>query len=118
MRIALARSVSLLCYLGLIAWVMAWIMFLGEVAREHISLLLLLLVPPLLIPLRGVLHGRGRALIWGTLVSLPYAVHGGMVTWTDPAQRWLGLIEATLSLGYLISASLFIRWRAGQTRPT
>jgi uncharacterized membrane protein len=35
-----------------------------------------------------------------------------MVAWSDPAQRWLGLIEMGLSLVYLVSASYFIRWRA------
>jgi uncharacterized membrane protein len=111
-KIRAARLISLASYLGLIAWVMAWILFLGEVAREHISLLLLLFVTPMLLPLRGVLAGRDKALIWGTLVGLPYLVHGGVVAWSDPGQRWLGLIEMGLSLAFLFSASYFIRWRA------
>ena len=112
MRVGAARAVSLAAYLGLIAWVMLWIVFLGEVAEQHISLWLLLFVPPLLLPLRGVLAGRDKALVWGTLISLGYFVHGGVVAWSEPAQRWLGLVEATLSLVYLISASFFVRWRA------
>jgi uncharacterized membrane protein len=111
-KIRVVRILSLVSYLGLIGWAMAWIIVLGDVAREHVSILLLLLVTPLLLPLRGVLAGRDKALIWGTLVSLLYTVHGGMVAWSDPAQRWLGLIEMGLSLVYLISASYFIRWRA------
>lgn len=112
MRTTAARALSLAAYLGLIAWVMAWIIFLGEVARDHISIWLLLFVTPLLLPLRGVLAGRDKALIWGALVGLPYAVHGGMVAWSEPMQRGLGLTEAALSLLYLVSSSLFIRWRA------
>jgi uncharacterized membrane protein len=111
-KIGAARWLSLISYLGLIAWVMAWIVFLGDVPRERISLWLLLFVPPLLVPLRGVLYGRDKALIWAALIGLAYAVHGGVVAWSDPAQRWLGLIEAGLSLSYLVSASYFIRWRA------
>jgi uncharacterized membrane protein len=107
-----ARWLSLATYLGLIGWVMAWIVFLGEVAREHISIFLLLFVTPLLLPLRGVLAGRDKPLIWGALVGLPYLVHGGTVAWADPAQRALGLVEAGLALAYLVSASLFVRWRA------
>ncbi|MCB1787484.1 MAG: DUF2069 domain-containing protein [Chromatiaceae bacterium] len=106
-----ARMLSLAAYLALIAVVMAWIVFLGDVEKSRISLYLVLFVTPLLIPLRGVLHGRDKALVWGALVALPYAVHGGVVAWSGPA-RWLGLSEAGLSLVYLISASLFIRWRA------
>jgi uncharacterized membrane protein len=107
-----ARGLSLACYLGLILWVMAWIVFLGDVAREHISIWLLLFAGPLLLPLRGVLAGRDKALISAALVALLYLVHGGVVAWTEATQRWLGLIEAGLALVYLISASLFVRWRA------
>ena len=93
MRVGAARAVSLAAYLGLIAWVMLWIVFLGEVAEQHISLWLLLFVPPLLLPLRGVLAGRDKALVWGTLVGLAYFVHGGVVAWSEPALAtgaWLG----------------------------
>jgi uncharacterized membrane protein len=117
MKIDVSRVLALASYLGLIALVMLWIVFLGEVARELISLWLLLFVTPLLLPLRGVLAGRDKALIWGTLVSLLYLVHGGMTAWAEPAQRWLGLLELVLSLTYLISASLFVRWRAEAQQP-
>lgn len=112
MKITVTRWLSLLSYLGLIAFVMLWITVLGNVADEHISLWLLLFGTPLLLPLRGVLAGRDKALIWGTLVILLYAVHGGMVAWSEPENRWLGLLEAALSLTFLFSASLFVRWRA------
>ena len=38
MKTRAARVLSLATYLGLIAWVMTWIVFLGGVAREHISM--------------------------------------------------------------------------------
>lgn len=112
MKTAVARWLSLATYLGLIAWVMLWITLLGDVAREHISMLLLVAVTPLLLPLRGILAGRDKALVWGALVALLYSIHGGMEAWSDAQQRWLGLIELGLSLVYLVSASLFVRWRA------
>jgi uncharacterized membrane protein len=112
MRIRVARLLSLASYLGLVAWMMLWIMWLGDVRREHVSLLLILLVTPLLLPLRGVLAGRDRAIVWGTLVSLLYLVHGGMLAWVDEGQRWSGLLELALSLTYIGSASFFVRWRA------
>ena len=117
MKTDVARALALASYLGLIALVMLWIVFLGEVAREFISLWLVLFVTPLLLPLRGVLATRDKALIWGTLVSLLYLVHGGTVAWAEPQQRWLGLIELLLSVTYLVSASLFIRWRAQGHQP-
>ena len=112
MRIAASRALSAASYVGLIGWVMSWIILLGDVGREHVSMMLLLFVGPLLLPLRGVLAGRDKPLIWGALIGLPYLLHGGTVVWSDPQQRWLGLTEAALSLTYLVSASYFIRWRA------
>lgn len=114
MKIRLSRTLSLAGYLGLIALVMAWIVFLGEVEEKYISLWLILYVTPLLVPLRGVLAGRDKAMIWGALVALPYMVHGGMVAWAGEADRWLGISESMLGLMYLLSASFFIRWRAEQ----
>jgi uncharacterized membrane protein len=111
-KIRISRALSLAGYLGLIALVMAWIVFLGEVGRQYISLSLILFVTPLLLPLRGVLAGRDKALVWGTLLVLPYMVHGGMVAWAGEADRWLGVTEGLLGLLYLLSASFFIRWRA------
>jgi uncharacterized membrane protein len=112
LKTALARALSLASYLGLIGLVMAWIVFLGNVEERHISIWLILFVTPLLLPLRGVLAGRDKALIWGALVGLLYAVHGGMVAWSGDGDRWLGIAEGLLSLIYLVSASFFIRWRA------
>lgn len=112
MKIALTRGVAIGSYLGLIGLVMAWVVFLGNLADKYISLYLLLFAGPLLIPLRGILATRDKPLIWGALIALPYAVHGGMVVWGGGDDRWLGAAEAGLALLYLISASYFIRWRA------
>ena len=112
MKTRLARLLSLAAYLGLIAFLMAWIIALGDVPRNEISLRLLLFVTPLLLPLRGVLGGNDKALIWGMLVALLYFVHGGVVAWSEPAQRAFGLLEAGLAVIYVVSASFFVRWRA------
>lgn len=117
MKTAVVRATALGTYVGLIGWLMAWIVFLGEVANEHISVFLVLFVTPLLIPLRGVLAGRDKPMIWGALLALPYSVHGGMVIWGGGDDVWLGWIEVALSLGYVVSASYFIRWRAMSHQP-
>ena len=112
MTITLLRALSLLSFLGLVGWVMAWIIVLGDVDTQHISLSLLLYVSPLLLVLFGVLGGRDKPLVYALLVSLPYTVHGGVVAWTEPLQRGLGLTEAALGLVFLFSTAFFIRARA------
>lgn len=109
-----ARILSLAAYLGLLGFVLAWSILLGDLPGNQISLTLLVLGVPLLLPLRGILHGRDRSIIWGTLVSLLYLVHGGIVWWSEPAHAHWGVLEMFLSLLFVFSASFFIRWRAEQ----
>ncbi|RMG33701.1 MAG: DUF2069 domain-containing protein [Gammaproteobacteria bacterium] len=112
-RVYLARLLSLICYLGLIAFGMAWAIWLGQLPREEISLTLLILVAPLLVPLRGILHARDKALVWGMLVAMIPLLHGGMTLWAEqgPQKVW-GWVEFLLAIGYIVSGSFFIRWRA------
>jgi uncharacterized membrane protein len=112
MKARVAGWLSILSYVGLIAFMMLWVIMLGEVPRDQISIGLIVAVTPLLLPLRGILAARDKAMIWGTLVVLLYFVHGGVIAWSEPGHRWLGLIEVTLALTYLVSASFFVRWRA------
>lgn len=117
MKTRVARMVSLGCYLGLIALGMAWAIRLGELPRNQISITLLLLVLPLLLPLRGVLHARHRSLVWGMLVALIPLLHGGVTLWAEtwPKAAWGGL-ELLLAVGYIVLGSFFVRWRAQAER--
>lgn len=112
-RASLARILSLACYLGLIAFGMAWAIWLGELPRKEISLTLLILVAPLLLPLRGILHAREKALVWGMLVAMIPLLHGGVTLWAEQGQQkaW-GWVEFLLAIGYIVTGSFFIRWRA------
>ncbi len=113
MKTRLARAVSLGSYLGLIGLTMLWAIRLGGLPRNQISMTLLLLVLPLLIPLRGILHARHKALVWGMLVALIPLLHGGVTLWAEqwPKAGWAGL-ELLLAILYIMLGSFFIRWRA------
>lgn len=113
MRLRLARMLSLGSYLGLIILGMAWAIHLGGLPRSQISLTLLLLVLPLLLPLRGILHARSRALVWGMLAALIPVLHGGVTAWAEtwPKSGWGGL-ELFLAVNFIVTGSFFIRWRA------
>jgi uncharacterized membrane protein len=111
-KISLARGLSLASYFGLIVFAMAWAISLSGTPENRISILLLLFVTPLLIPLRGILYGREKTLVWGSLISLIYLVHGGTQWWGDGVLFSWGALELTLALLYILSSSYFIRWRA------
>jgi len=117
MRIRLARALSLGAYLGLIALGMLWAIQLGGLPREQISITLLVLVLPLLLPLRGILHARHKSLVWGMLAALIPLLHGGVTAWAEsgPKAAWGGL-ELFLAVAYIVSGSFFIRWKARAAR--
>ena len=110
-RITVSRWLSVGSYLGLIAFGMAWALFLGDVPQQQISLTLLYYAP-LLLPLRGILHGRDRSILWGALISLLYVLHGGQIWWADENHWHWGALETVLALVSTASSSFFIRWRA------
>jgi uncharacterized membrane protein len=92
---------------------MAWAIRLGGLPRNQISITLVLLVLPLMLPLRGILHARHKALVWGMLVALLPLLHGGVTLWAETGIRafWGGL-ELLLAVSYIVLGSLFVRWRA------
>ncbi|MEE4659792.1 MAG: DUF2069 domain-containing protein [Halieaceae bacterium] len=110
-RVAVARWLSLGSYLGLIAFGMAWAIFLGDVPEQRISFSLLFFAP-LLLPLRGILHARDKSILWGTLISLLYVLDGGTLWWSDAIRWHLGALELLLAVTFILSGSFFIRWRA------
>jgi uncharacterized membrane protein len=110
-KVVLMRRLSLGSYLGLIAFGMAWAIWLGDIPRNQVSLSLLFYAP-LFLPLRGILHARDRSILWGTLISLLYVLHGGQVWWADTAHWHWGALETVLAVLSMVSGSYFIRWRA------
>lgn len=113
MKVRIARLISLTAYLGMIAFGMAWAIHLGNLPPERISITLLLLVLPLLLPLRGILHARHKALVLGMLAALIPLLHGGVIAWAEklPVAAW-GALELILAICYIVFGSFFIRWRA------
>jgi uncharacterized membrane protein len=107
----LARGLALGGYFGLLALMTAWLVWIAPSAHLPISLVLVVAVFPLLLPLRGLLHGRPRAHVWAAFLSLPYFVHGVGEAFAGTDERWLGVVEVGLSLTLFFGASLYARWQ-------
>jgi len=112
MKLHVTRALTLGSYFGLLALVTAWAAWISPSRYFPVALTLIVLAFPLLLPLRGLLHGRARAHIWAAFLSLLYFIHGVGKAYADPDERWLGLAEVGLSLGLVIGASLYVRWSA------
>jgi len=65
-------------------------------------------VLPLLLVLPGVLSRNSRSLMWASLVSLLYLMHGVMAA-ADPATRQLGLGEMVAAVALLATSLLLVR---------
>lgn len=99
--------------LMLIALLLAWLAWLLPPPDALIVPFLLLLVVPLLIPLRGLLHYRRYTHAWTSLLAVLYFAHGVAAAGTAGLSRTLGLLEILLSVGLFTGCAMY----AKATRP-
>ena len=98
------------CLLALAILLGAWIVRLAPPGNSGlIAPLLLLLVLPLVMGLRGLLHGRRYTAAWVSLLSLFYFAYG-VAQVSDPAPvRWLAAACTALSLGLFLGTVSYVR---------
>jgi len=96
------------CLIALILLGLAWELWLAPLKPGGSWLVLKVL--PLLVPLRGVLHGRPYTFQWSTLLIWLYAAEGATRAMTDAGpSALLALVELVLSLGFFAAAVLYLR---------
>lgn len=103
------RLFTLLGYFGLLLVLPCWHAWLAPPAHIPVALVLIVLVVPLLVPLRGLLHGRPYTHAWVPLLAIFYLTIGVSEAVANPAQRTLALVQTAFSLMLLIGASWYVR---------
>lgn len=78
-------------------------------ARFPTALVLIVTVTPLLLPLRGFLHGRSKSTAWMAYVSLLYITHGLVEAMANLTERWYAIGETIIALTLFLSATLYVR---------
>lgn len=109
-KISLAYLLSLGGYFALFFLLLFSIAQLPADYRPTRLLLLLILVGPLLFPLRGLLHGRPYTHAWSGFMALVYLVIGVAVAAGD-GTRLLGISEATAATTWFTGSLLYVRWK-------
>jgi len=75
------------------------------------AMVLLILVVPLLFPLRGLLDARAYTYQWASFIALAYVAHGITEITAYPELRLAGMMETTAAVlmyaGCVISAGFF-----------
>ncbi len=78
------------------------------VVKQRI-MILIFLITPLWIPLRGVIKNKLYTFKWSSLLCCLYFTHGAVEAWANPAARNLALAELMLSIGWFIFAIAWIK---------
>ncbi|RZU98989.1 DUF2069 domain-containing protein [Spiribacter vilamensis] len=97
------------CYVALAVLLFAWLIWLDPPPASLRSPLLLVFLLPLLLGLRGILHRRRYTLQWTGMLILLYFMHGLLAAAGPASQRWLGVTETLLALGYFGAGMLVLR---------
>lgn len=104
------RHIAIGAHLLLLALIMAWRIAWAPPPPQLIALVLLVHGAPLLMPLRGLLHGKRYTFRWAGMLILAYFTHGvatfGAAT---TLERWLGGAEAALALIFFVATIGYLR---------
>lgn len=97
-RTLIARWTALVGYFGLLIVLLNWFTWLSPPTQFPRAFLLIVLVVPLLFPLRGLLHGRTYTHSWTSFLSLLYFAIGIDVAFNNLPDRLLALSVVLFSL--------------------
>jgi uncharacterized membrane protein len=114
--IVFSRWLTLVSYFALLCLLMLWQTVLAPAQTLPVSLVLVLLVGPLLLPLRGLLHGRPYTHAWTSFLVLIYFIHGVVEVWSNPEVRLYAALEILFSVMLYSGALLYARYRGRQLR--
>lgn len=93
------RIITLLSYFSLLSLLSLWIVWLAPPRTWASGLtLIVVVIGPLLLPLKGVLTGQPRTHLWLSLLAILYFVVGVFYITGVVQQSWLAWAEINLSV--------------------
>ena len=102
-------------YLGLILLIIVWNGFIAPTERPAVALVLIILLGPLLFPLRGLLHGKRYTHAWSSMLALAYFLLGVTTAYTSDGSRMYGMLMIILSLIWFSGSILYVRTTMPET---
>ena len=105
----LLYGLTLTGYFGTLILLTAWFAWLYPPQKAPVALTLLLIVGPLLLPLRGLLHARRYTMSWSCFLALLYFIHGVLEAWHTAPTRTLGMAEVVFTSLWFVGAIAYIR---------
>ena len=111
MTTKLARLLALVGYFGLMLWVVLWHGFMSPHPQLSVTFMLIMWLPWLLIPIKGMLNGNPYTHAWAVYMLMPYFLHGGVLLWSDEGERWLAIVELLLASTMFIGNMYYAKLR-------
>ena len=102
-------TLTLFGYFGTLALLTAWYSWLAPPTHFPTALVLMMVLLPLLFPLRGLLHGRKYTFAWSCFLALLYFIHGVMEAYSSEVTRHLGLVEVLCTSVWFLAAMAYVR---------
>ncbi|MEE9398344.1 MAG: DUF2069 domain-containing protein [Methylococcales bacterium] len=109
MHIKVAYIAVLVGFFGLLTLHLFWHTVLIPPASLPVSIALAIALFPLLLPLRGLLHGRPKSIIWAAYLSLAYFIHGVLSVAGEKVERIPASLEIIFSLTLFFAAVYYVR---------
>ena len=109
--ISFSRYLTLLSYFALVVILVVWY---GLLSPAPVLLVLLLL--PLVFPLKGLLQRNPYTHAWSSFLILIYFIHGIIEAYANPTVRILALLEILISVSFYTGAVLFARLRGRELK--
>ncbi|MFO7640616.1 MAG: DUF2069 domain-containing protein [Candidatus Competibacteraceae bacterium] len=111
------HALALTGYFGLLVLLVLWWAWLEPPEQWPVAGALIVLVGPLLPPLRGLLHGRTHTHIWTSFLALFYFAVGIFHAAGPMTRPWLAWLAIGFSLLLFAGALLYVRVLAQETGP-
>jgi uncharacterized membrane protein len=112
------RKVALISYFSLFWLLLLWFAWLDPPDRVPVALVLILLIGPLLFPLRGLLYGRLYTHAWTSFLALFYFAVGIFYAAGPMARPWLAWLDIGFSGLLFLGTVLYVRTGASMYVPT
>jgi len=102
-------TLTLFGYFGTLTLLTAWYGWLAPPTHFPTALVLMIVLIPLLFPLRGLLNGRKYTFAWSCFLALLYFIHGVMEAYSSELTRHLGLVEVLCTSVWFVAAMAYVR---------
>ena len=113
-KLFITRWGTLVGYFGLMILLLNWYTWISPPLLVPRAMLLIVLLVPLLFPMRGLLHARAYTHAWTSFLALGYFALGIDIVYTSPADRLLGVLQIVFSVLLFFGCVYFPRYSRRQ----